>query len=776
MRSNILRSLALALPVLAFSMPAIAGYEVWTEAPDQAAAENTPDTDTAQFDIKAQIIGPQPAVSVGLVINDGLTAGPATATYPDDFTLTFPTECTQDGGSATITFADSSSSNGYDFDLSLGTNDNGSFSVDGTFTCTITIHAVDDVIIESLENLKLTIKDIPGSGASLKTPPDQSFTISDNDTAGLFVTDANWTSSAPPGTGTLTSKTTSENGTQASFWVELASQPSGVVNVDVTSDKPAEARISSGGSDVNSLVLSFTPANWDTGQQVTITGQDDAPANPPDGNQPYQITVTTDNAPSQPDSYKNLVGGPVAGINQDNDVPGQFRFTQSSVSGNESDALILQVQRINGSSGPVTVDYAISNGSASSADYNDTTSSSTLSWADGVSGTQAITITLVDDNLWEPASEDFTVSLSNAVGGSLAAPSAETVNINPSDPITISISAPSPDPVLEGNDPLTLVPVSFTVTYSGGTLESPMNIAWATVDGSATGGGAGDVTGVVDYISNSGSINLPVSPGPVSIPAINVTGDTAIEGDENFFVQLSTPLNLVTLAGGGSSMATIMDDDFAADGTFSITNISPNQVDETPTPSTVTVTVSRTGASGSPISDATIRLRTADVTATDGVDYVGQDVILTWDAISGLTSDRTVVITINEDAVNNNESDETFNVNIEDDPGAAPTTQTFGVASGVVTILGDPMVAFNPDGYTVSETGGSVTVFVERVNVDNQPVVVNYTTTDGSATNPQDYTTTTSTLAWGAAELGTQAHYHSYYCRRRCHWAGSLYR
>ncbi len=244
------------------------------------------------------------------------------------------------------------------------------------------------------------------------------------------------------------------------------------------------------------LELTFTTGNWNSGQQVTITGQDD---DTQDGNAAYQVSVMT--TTEADNKYNNKVAGPVNGVNADDDEPGQLRFTQSSQSGLEGDNLVLLVERINGSSSEVTIDYQITNGSASGSDYNDTTASTTLTWGEGVSGTQSITIDLVNDTLWEPTAEDFTVALlGNTISGgaTLLTPNTQTVTISPSDPVTIAISAPDPNPVPEGDAGDADVPVDFDVTYSGGTLAGPMTISWQTVDGTASGGADYDSVGATN--------------------------------------------------------------------------------------------------------------------------------------------------------------------------------------------------------------------------------------------------------------------------------------
>ncbi|PHS05920.1 MAG: hypothetical protein COA78_14865, partial [Blastopirellula sp.] len=78
----------------------------------------------------------------------------------------------------------------------------------------------------------------------------------------------------------------SETGSTDTFAVRLYSQPSSNVVITVQSSDTGEAT-------VDKSTLTFTPANWDTVQTVTVTGVDDAN---PDGSQTSLITLSVDDA------------------------------------------------------------------------------------------------------------------------------------------------------------------------------------------------------------------------------------------------------------------------------------------------------------------------------------------------------------------------------------------------------------------------------------------------------------------------------------------------
>jgi hypothetical protein len=106
-----------------------------------------------------------------------------------------------------------------------------------------------------------------------------------------------------------TSLVTSETGTSATFSVALISQPAADVTVSFSSTAPGQGSLSRS-------VLTFTSANWNAAQTVTVTGLDDHIVN---GDQTYQITGTTASADA---SYNGLALAPVTVTNTEADTAG----------------------------------------------------------------------------------------------------------------------------------------------------------------------------------------------------------------------------------------------------------------------------------------------------------------------------------------------------------------------------------------------------------------------------------------------------------------------
>lgn len=145
---------------------------------------------------------------------------------------------------------------------------------DGASSATIDVPILEDLTDEgaseaffvNLSNASHPIADAQGVG-----------TITDDDTAGVTLS--------------MVAVATSETGTTDSFTAVLDVEPTADVTLTVTSGDTTEGLLTDADeTDQGAVTLTFTPANWNVAQIVTVTGQDDALA---DGNQTYNITTTT---------------------------------------------------------------------------------------------------------------------------------------------------------------------------------------------------------------------------------------------------------------------------------------------------------------------------------------------------------------------------------------------------------------------------------------------------------------------------------------------------
>jgi RTX calcium-binding nonapeptide repeat (4 copies)/Domain of unknown function DUF11 len=109
--------------------------------------------------------------------------------------------------------------------------------------------------------------------------------------------------------------TTTELGGTATFTAILTSQPTSDVTFTFTSSDPTEGTVTS--------TLTFTAANWNVPQTVTITGVDDSIV---DVNTPYTIATTITSADP---NYNNIAAPAVNVTNVDNEFAG-VTFTPNS--------------------------------------------------------------------------------------------------------------------------------------------------------------------------------------------------------------------------------------------------------------------------------------------------------------------------------------------------------------------------------------------------------------------------------------------------------------
>src|SRR5262249_30733202 len=202
------------------------------------------------------------------------------------------------------------------------------------------------------------------------------------------------------------------------------------------------------------------------------------------------------------------------------------------------------------STSTVTVQYATADGTANAgSDY--TATSGTLSFAPGAVQ-KTITVSVTGDATIEP-DESFFVNLTTPVNATIAAGQGQGTIVNDDaalPPIlpTVSINNIS---AAEGNSGSS--PFSFTVALSAASTNT-VTVQYATANGTATAGS--------DYQAASGTVTF--APGEIQKAVlISVLGDTSLEPDETFFVNLTAPTNATI--GTGQGQGTIVNDDLGPD-------------------------------------------------------------------------------------------------------------------------------------------------------------------------------------------------------------------
>jgi uncharacterized repeat protein (TIGR01451 family) len=319
----------------------------------------------------------------------------------------------------------------------------------------------------------------------------------------------------------------------------------------------------------------------------------------------------------------------------------------------------ISIDKTSGSS--VTVHYATSDGTATQpADYTSTSGTATIT-AGNTSTT--VDVPIVQDSLDEN-DETFHVDLTTPSGAIILDNQGTGTIVDDDNPPTIAVDDVT---VTEGNSGTT--PATFTVSLSQQSGKT-VTVAYATSDSTATQPS--------DYASASGTVTF--NPGDTSKQVtVNVNGDTTVEPDEAFHLDLSSPTNATTSDALG--VGTITNDDVVtppASPTLAIGDATVNPEGDSATKNAdFTVTLSSAA-----ITTITVNYATSDGTASAPGDYTAGSGTLTFSP--GDTS-KTISVPVVGDTVP--EPNETFNVDL-----STPSGATIADGHGVGTIVDDDQI------------------------------------------------------------------------------------
>ncbi len=370
------------------------------------------------------------------------------------------------------------------------------------------------------------------------------------------------------------------------------------------------------------------------------------------------------------------------------------------------------------SSLPVTIDLGFTGTATLTSDYTRTGAQIVIP-AGQTTGT--VTVTAVQDTIDE-VDETVIVDITGVTNGTEATPQQVTVAITDDDVApTLSINDVT---VTEGNTGT--VNATFTVTLSA-TSGQAVTVNYATANGTAIQPD--------DYTSSNGTLTFTAGETTKTI-TVAVKGDTLDEINETFNVDLATPVNATITDNLG--VGTITDNDAAPTVTLSRNNAA---IAEAAGTSVITATLS--AASSLPV---TINFGfTGTATLTSDYARTATQIVIPAGQTTG-----TVTVTAVQDTLD--EVDETIIVDIT------------GVANGTeatpqqvtVTITDDdlsPTLSINDVAVTETNTGtATVTFSVTLSAASSQTVSVAYATSNGSAVQPTDYTSTSGTLTFQPGE------------------------
>jgi len=252
------------------------------------------------------------------------------------------------------------------------------------------------------------------------------------------------------------------------------------------------------------------------------------------------------------------------------------------------------------------------------------------------------------------------------------------------------------------------------------------SVNYATANGTATAGS--------DYSSASGSLTVNFTAGQqtASFGSITVTNDPFLESDETFTVTLSSGTGYF-VSSNNVLTHTILDDDSPFQVSF---NSAASSGQESTT--SVNIPVSLNTSSGSAIS---VDYAVTGGTATGGgTDYSLSAGTLNFSA--GSTSNN-ISFTVNNETLY--ELDETIEIALSNPSGASlgsPFIHTY-------TILGNdaPVVSVSSTSQSIAENSGSGTFSISMNQSISSTVVVDYTVSNGTATNGTDFSLANGSLS-----------------------------
>jgi hypothetical protein len=248
----------------------------------------------------------------------------------------------------------------------------------------------------------------------------------------------------------------------------------------------------------------------------------------------------------------------------DDDAPAAVSVANAGVTeGNAGTATLVFTVSLGAVSGKaITVDWGTANGTAvAPGDY--VAAGGTLSFAPGETS-KTVSVTVNGDALDE-FDESFSLNLTNPSNATIGAGVATGTILDDDAEVSASVGDVG---VVEGNSGT--VTATFTVSLTGPSGK-PVAVNWGTADGTAVAPG--------DYVAAGGTLTF--APGEVSkTVSVTVVGDTLVEGNETYFLNLTGPAN-ATLA-DAQAVGTIVDDDTVSNRPPTAVNDEASATDQAP--------------------------------------------------------------------------------------------------------------------------------------------------------------------------------------------------
>ena len=558
---------------------------------------------------------------------------------------------------------------------------------------TATIEAVNDAI----DNVPDRAGTVAGMAANAQATAESetmavtgaTLTITDDDTAGFAVS---------PSTSTTSRLRTTEDGGTATFEVELGSEPTGDVVLGVASSDTTEGTVSASS-------LTFTATTWNTAQTVTLTGVDDAPANPVDGDRSYTVTLTVNRESTADPTYDALSAVTVYAVNADN----EYGLDVGSVTGQATEAggtATFTVALVTRPSAAVTVSVTSRDTSEGAASPSSLTFAATA-W----NVTQAVTVTGADDAI-DDGEVTWNVRLDPSSGDANYDGLANVdvlVTTTDDDDAPGVVLAVSPSSIAENGGVST---VSATLTHPS---SAATTVTVTPVSGFYTVGSdativiaAGETANATDTATVAAVDNDTDALDRAGTVTVTVSNDRATADG-------------TTLAVSGGAL-TVTDDDAAPNAALSL---NPASVSENGGASAVSATLTH------PSSEPT----TVTVTPVSGAYTVGSDATIVIAAGETANATDTAAIAGVDNATDEPDRTATVTATLTNSQGA-------GTVTGATLTLEDddaaPGVTLALSPSSISENGGGSTVTATLSRASSAATTVTVTPVSGFYTVGSD--------------------------------------
>jgi uncharacterized repeat protein (TIGR01451 family) len=446
-------------------------------------------------------------------------------------------------------------------------------------------------------------------------------------------------------------------GSTASFQVVISNKgPSAANHVKLTNAVPANTTfVSASVADPIGDFQCTTPAVGTTGNIVCTALKFDVRG----GDQPvFTFTFRVNNGVSQETTLTNT-----ASITADESDPNPANNTASRTTGITTGAPSADVSVAvsgGGTTFAIVVRNAGPNDAASVTLTDAVPSGSTfVSWSQnsgpafncstpspGAAGTINCTIAILPGFEAKTTTAEFvltvdtTAQVTNTASVSSTTADPRPDNNTSSFPVLAKVSINDVN-VTEGNNGTT--PAVFTVTLQPANSTLTATVDYQTTSGSATSG--------VDFLATAGTVTFLAGETTKTI-TVPVVGDSVVEGNETFNVQLSNVVNATFQDTVG--VGTIIDDDLGGPPAPSVR--IGNQAFPEGNSGTFNVTFTATLSAAS-TNVSRVRWQTQDGSATAGSDYVASSGELVFQP-----GDLTKTFTVGVNGDTNFEPDETFNI------------------------------------------------------------------------------------------------------------------